>query len=102
MRLVYRRHAVCLVHNDEVPVHLPQPGQYSGPLRQIKRCDDSATFEPLVDPELVTNVMAFHDQEFCVELFFEFALPLKGEVGWANNENALSQAAQLQFADQKA
>ena len=45
---------------------------------------------------------AFHDEELLVELLLEFPLPLEGEVGRADDQNALGQAAQLQFPDQQA
>ena len=102
VRLVRGRHAVRLVDDHEVPMNLPQPGKDFGPLRQVERRDDPIAFQPLVHAELVADVLALHDQELRVELLLQFALPLEGEVGRADDQDALGEAAQLQLANEKA
>ena len=44
----------------------------------------------------------FEDHELLVELLLQFALPLKGKVCRADDQDALGQSAQLQFADEQA
>jgi hypothetical protein len=66
-------------------MNLPQPGKDLRPLRQIERCDQPIAFQPLIHTELVANVLALHHQELRVELFLQFALPLEGEVGRADD-----------------
>ena len=83
------RHAVRLVHDDQVPVDLPQAGQDFRPLGQVERRDELLLFEPLVDAELVADVVALDDDELLVELLLQFALPLEGEVGGADDQDAL-------------
>ena len=102
VRLVGGRHAVRLVHDDEVPMDLPQPGKDFGPLRQIERRDHPIAFQPLVHAELVADVLALHHQELRVELLFQFALPLEGEVGRADDQDALGETPKLQLANEKA
>ena len=58
--------------------------------------------QPLVDAELVADVLALQDQELLVELLLQLALPLEGEVGRADDQDALGEAAQLQLADEQA
>ena len=79
-----------------------KPGKDFGTLRQIERGDHAVAFHPLVDAELLADVLAFHDQEFRVELFLQFALPLKGEVGRADDQNALGEPAEFQFPNEEA
>ena len=40
-------------------------------------------------------------RNFVVELLLQFALPLEGEVGRADDQDALGQAAQLELADEQ-
>ena len=91
-----------LVDDDQVPVDLPQAGQDVVALGQVERRDDLAVLQPLVDAELVADVAALEDQELLVELLLQLALPLEGEVGRADDQDPLGQAAQLQFADEQA
>src|SRR5207237_518671 len=58
-------------------------------------------FEPLVDAELVANVVSLDDQKFLVEFFAQLALPLKRQVRGTDDENALGEPTELEFADQK-
>ena len=58
--------------------------------------------QPLVDAELVADVAALEDEELLVELLLQLALPLEGEVGRADDQDALGQAAELQLADEQA
>ena len=81
---------------------LPQAGQDVVALGQVERGDDLLLLQPLVDPELVADVLALHHQELLVELLLQLALPLEGEVGRADDEDALGQPAQLQLADEQA
>jgi hypothetical protein len=93
VRFVRRGHAVRLVHNDQVPVDLTQPGQDVLALRQIKRGDDPVLFEPLIHAELVADVLPFEYEELGIELFLQLALPLKSEVGGAYDQDTLGKAA---------
>ena len=43
----------------------------------------------------------FMTRNFVVELLLEFALPLEGEVGRADDQDALGEAAQLELADEQ-
>ena len=100
--LVARRHAVRLVNDDQVPMHLPQPGQDVGALGEVERSDDLSVRHPLVDAELVAKVATLEDKEGFVELFLELALPLEGQVGRTDHENPFDEAAQLELADEQA
>ena len=62
-------------------------------------CDRSSHW---LIPNCSRMIAAFDDLELLVELLLQLALPLEGEVGRADDEDALDQAAQLQFADQQA
>ena len=57
--------------------------------------------QPLVDAELVADVVALHDEELRVELLLQLPLPLEGEVGRADDQDALGEAAQLQLANEQ-
>src|SRR5262249_33327347 len=70
-------------------------------LGEVERGDDPIALEPLVHPKLVADVLALEHQKLRVELLFEFPLPLEGEVGRADDQDALSEAAELQLADQE-
>ncbi len=98
---VGRRHAVRFVNDDQVPTDLPQARQDLLPLGEIERRDDPLLLEPLVDSELISDVVTLEDEELFVELLLQLALPLKSEVGRARDEDAFHQAAQLEFADEK-
>ena len=100
--LIPCRHPVCLVHDDQVPVGLPEAGQDLGALGQIQRGDHLLLLHPLVDTELIADVAPLQHQELLVELLLEFALPLKRQVGRADDENPFDEAPQLEFADEQA
>lgn len=100
--LVARRHAVRLVHDDQIPAHLLEAGQDLGALREVERGDDLVLLHPLVDAELFPEVAALQHHELLVELLPEFALPLEREVRGAHHENPLDESPQLQFADEQA
>ena len=102
MAFVGSRHAVRFVDNDEVPPDLPQPRQDVLSLGEIERGDDALLLEPLVHAELVPDLAALEDEELRVELFLQLALPLEGEVGGADDQNALGEPAQLELADEQA
>ena len=102
VRFVGGRHPVCLVDDDQIPVHLAQTWQNVGALGQVERRDHPIPLEPLVDAELLPKVLSLHDQERGVVLFLELTLPLEGEVRGADDEDPLGQAAQLQLADEEA
>ena len=93
------RHAVRLVHDNQVPVDLAQAGQDLRPLGKVQRRDELLLFEPLVDAELIADVVALDDEEFLVEFLLEFALPLEGKVRWGDDQNALAHAPELEFLD---
>ena len=71
-------------------------------LRQVERGDDPAALEPLVHAELLADVLALEDEELRVELLLQLALPLEGEVRGADDQDALGEPAQLEFADEQA
>ena len=56
----------------------------------------------MVHAELLADVLALHHQELRVELLLQFALPLKGEVGRADDQDALGEPPKLQLANEKA
>jgi len=58
VRLVRRRHAVRLVHDHQVPPHLPQSGEDLIALGQVQRGDHLVVLQPLVDAELFADVDA--------------------------------------------
>jgi len=99
VRLVRRRHAVRLVHDHQVPPHLPEARQDVLALGQVERGDQPVSLQPLVHPELLADITALENQELRVELL---ALPLEGQVGRADDQDALRWAAQLEFADEQA
>ena len=99
--LVPRRHAVRLVDDHEVPVNLFESGQDLVALRQIERRDDLVPLHPLVDAELVADVAALEDDELLVELLAQFALPLERQVRRVNDQDALDESAELEFAKQE-
>ena len=90
VRLVRGRHAVRLVHDDEIPVDLAQPGQDVLALGEVERGDDAVALQPLVHAELVADVLALEDEELRVELLLQLALPLEGEVRRADDQDALA------------
>src|SRR5437763_16460580 len=83
-------------------MNLAQAGQDFGPFREVQRRDELLLFEPLVDAELVADVVALDDEELLVELLLEFALPLEGEVRRGDDQDALAHAPELEFLDQQA
>ena len=101
VRLVARRHAVGLVHDDKVPVRLPQARQHVVPLRQVQRRDHPRVLHPLVDAELLAQVAPLQDLERLVELLLQLALPLEREVRRDHDQDALGEAPQPQLADQQ-
>ena len=88
VRLVAGGHAVRLVDDHEIPVHLAQPRQDVLTLGQVERRDDLLLLHPLIDAELVAQIAALQYQELLVELLYELALPLESEVGRRNDEDA--------------
>ena len=71
------------------------------PLGEVERGDNLPVFEPLIDAVLLADVAALEHDELLVELLLKLALPLEGEVGRADDQDAIGQAAKLQFADQQ-
>ena len=84
---------VRFVHNDQVPVNLPKARQDIFTLGQIERSDNLLLFQPLVHAELVADIAALHHEEFLVELFFKFPLPLKREIRRADDQDSLGEPA---------
>ena len=78
-----------------------RPGQDLRPLGQVERRNQLLLFEPLVDAELVADVVALDDEELLVELLLEFALPLEGEVGRGHDQDALAHAPELELLDEQ-
>jgi hypothetical protein len=83
-------------------VHLPQSGKDVGAFGEIERSDHAAAFQPLIDAELIADVLALHDQEFRIELLFQLSLPLEGEIGRADDQYAFGKATKFQFANGEA
>ena len=103
-RLARRRrpgHPVGLVHNDQIPVDLPESGQNVLSFGQVKRGDGFLLFKPLIDPKLVPDVAALEDQKLLVELLSQFPLPLEGEIGRANDQDSFCKSPQLEFPDEQ-
>ena len=59
---------------------LAKSRQYVVALGEIERSKNLLLLQPLIDAELIADVTALNDQEFFVELFLKFALPLKRQV----------------------
>ena len=60
--------------------------------RQVERGDDLGRLQPLVDAELLANLVALEDDELLFELFFQFALLLKRQVGGTDDQYTVSEA----------
>ncbi len=90
-----------LVHDDQIPVDLAQPRQDVVALGQVEGGDDPVSLQPLVYAELVANVLALEHEELRVELLLELALPLEGEIGRTDDQDALGEAAELEFTDEQ-
>jgi hypothetical protein len=86
---------VRLVDDNEIPVDLAQAGQDVLALGEVERGDDLPLLKPLIDTELLADIAALQDQELFVEPLSQFPLPLEGEVGGADDEDALGEAAEL-------
>src|SRR5687768_5712329 len=95
------RHPMRLVHDHQVPMDLAKSRQNVIALGEIEGSKNLLLLQPLVDPELIADITAFNDEKFFVELFLELTLPLKREVRWTNDQNALGEASQLELADQE-
>jgi len=95
------RHAVCFVHDDQIPVDLLQARQDVLPLGQIERRDDVVPLHPLVDAELLAYHVPAGHLELLVELLLEFPLPLECQVRRADDKDSLGESAELQFADEQ-
>ena len=78
-----------------------RPGRISVRLARSRDVISLLLFEPLVDAELVADVVALHDEELLVELLLEFPLPLEGEVSRGHDQDALAHAPELEFLDQQ-
>ena len=66
-------------------------------LCEIERSMNLLLLHPLIHAELIADVAALNDQEFFVEFFLKFALPLKREVRRTDDQDSLREASQLQF-----
>ncbi len=78
------------------------PGRMFSRFAKIQRGDDLRRLQPLVDAELLANLVALEDDELLLELFLQFALPLESQVGGADDQHPLGESAQLQFPDEQA
>src|SRR4030042_4052829 len=96
------RHSVGLIHNYQIPMDLPEPWKDVFSLGQVKGGQDLPLFQPLVHAELVTDVVPFKNHEFFIKFFFEFPLPLKSEIGRADDQNPLNEPSKFKFPDEKA
>src|SRR5215475_11834960 len=94
-------HAVGLIHNDQVPMNLAKPRQDVLALCQVEGSKNLILFQPLIDPELIADVAALHNEEFFVELFFKLPLPLKREIRRTDDQDPLGESSQLKFANQE-
>src|SRR5207249_3475741 len=47
------------------------------------------------------DVLPLEHEELLVELLLELALPLEGEVGWTDDQDALGEPAQFELADEQ-
>ena len=56
---VGRGHPVGFINDYEVPMHLAQAGQNVGLLCEVERRDNALALQPLVDAELVADVLTF-------------------------------------------
>ena len=102
VRLISCRHAMRLVNDHQVPMHLPQSGQRLGTLGEIEGGDDLLLLQPLVDAELIADIAALEHHEFLVELFLEFALPLERQIRRTDDQDPFNETPEFEFADQQA
>src|SRR5437867_2949367 len=93
------RHAMGLIHDGQVPMHLAEAGEDLVTLGKIERRDDLFVLQPLIRPKLVTDIGSLEYQEGLIKLVFELPLPLKGQIRWADDEEAFHQAPELQLTD---
>ena len=91
-----------LVDDYQIPARLLQSGQDVLALGQIERGDDLLLVRPLVDAELVADVVAHEYDELLVELLAQFPLPLERQVCRTDDEDSLGEPPQLEFADEQA
>ena len=95
-------HLVGLVHDDEVPVAAQQA--LAGILDAGDPGDGGhhlVAFLPGVHAVVGTQGVAADDLELLAELVAQLALPLKGQVGRGNDQDALDQPADLQLLDEE-
>jgi hypothetical protein len=80
-------------------VHLVQAGENLVALGEIERRDDVLVLQPLINPELVADIRPLEHQEGLVKLLLELSLPLKSQIGWADDEEAFHQTPEFQLTD---
>ena len=90
-----------LVHDHQVPAHLPQARQDLLALGEVERGHHRRLLHPLVHAELGPQLAALQHHERLVELLLQLALPLEREVRRGDDQDALGKAAQLQLADEQ-
>src|SRR5438552_18783988 len=90
-----------LVHDDQIPMDLAQSREDLLSLGQVEGGNDTALLNPLIYAELVADVLTLEHEELRVELLLELALPLEGQVGRADDQDALGESAQLELADEE-
>jgi len=78
-----------LIDDHEVPMDLAKSWEDFGPFRKVERRNHASLFEPLIDTELIPNIVSFDNEKLLIELLLKFALPLKGKIGWADDKEAI-------------
>ena len=91
------RHPVSLIDNHQVPVNLTKAREDLRAFGEVEGRDNMPVLKPLVNTELIPDVVALQHEEPLIEFLFELALPLKCQVRRAHDQHPISQPPQLQL-----
>lgn len=93
------RHSVRLIYDGKVPMDLSKARKDVLALCQVQRGKYVLVLQPLIDAKLVPDSVPLQNDELFIKFLFQFALPLEGQVCWADDQDALGETAELEFAD---
>ena len=91
-----------LVYDDQIPTHVPQLLDVGFSFSEVKAGDDLVLLFPEGLPETCVHRFPVRDYEGFVELFFELAAPLIGQIGGGDDKHALDLASVLEFLQKEA
>ena len=80
---------------------VPRPGRILRAFGEVEGRDNMPVLKPLVNTELIPDVVALQHEERLIEFFFELALPLKCQVRRAHDQHPISQPPQLQLMSER-